>query len=139
MVDGAAGGWLAVTQSLDRFGEIAWLWLFSLLWVAGFDIIYATMDEAFDREAGLHSLPAKLGKCKALDAAAVLHAAALAALAILWRDQMHRSPVALVWLIALAALFVWQHAVAEKRPEFAFFKLNAAVGFVVFAFVFAGY
>lgn len=134
---GPLAGWIAATQSLHRFGEVVWLWLFSLLWVAGFDIIYATMDEQFDRETGLRSLPARLGTAPALRAAAVLHAAAFLALVILWREQL-RSPASLVWLIALAALFVWQHAIAERHPEFAFFKLNAAIGFLIFGFVWAG-
>src|SRR3989338_6695930 len=59
--------WTA-SKSLTDVGEVGWLWFFSVLWVTGFDIIYATMDEAFDRKAGLHSLPAKLGKVKALQA-----------------------------------------------------------------------
>src|SRR3989338_6394655 len=78
------GGWLAAARSLDRFHNVAWLWLFSVLWVTGFDIIYATMDEAFDRQAGLHSLPAAMGKRPALRVAALLHAIAFVTLALLW-------------------------------------------------------
>jgi 4-hydroxybenzoate polyprenyltransferase len=134
---GPLAGWLAASQSLERFNDVVWLWLFSLLWVAGFDIIYATMDEAFDRQAGLHSLPARLGKRHALNVAIILHAAAFLALVILWRDQL-RSPAALAWLVGLGALFVWQHAVAEKNPEVAFFRLNSLIGFFVFGLIFSG-
>jgi len=134
---GPLAGWLAVSQSLERFNDVVWLWLFSLLWVAGFDIIYATMDEAFDRQAGLHSLPARLGKRRALNVAAILHAAAFLALVILWRDQL-RSPGALPWLVGIGLLFLWQHAIAERNPEFAFFRLNSVVGFLVLGFVVAG-
>ena len=131
------GGWLAVSRSLEHLDGVEWLWLFSVLWVAGFDIIYATIDEAFDRESGLHSLPAALGKRRALLIAALLHAAAFLALVVLWRSQL-RSPLALVWLGAIGALFVWQHAVAARKPEFAFFQLNAIIGFLVLGFVVAG-
>lgn len=131
------GGWLAVSRSLEEFGQIAWLWLFSVLWVAGFDIIYATMDEAFDREAGLHSLPAKLGKPRALAIARWVHAAAFLALAQLWWTQLHGT-AAFCLLLAIGALFVWQHVVAERRPEFAFFQLNGLLGFVVLAFIWVG-
>jgi len=131
------GGWLAASKSLAALGEIGWLWLFSVLWVTGFDIIYATMDEAFDRKAGLHSLPAKLGKAKALQAARVIHAGAFLALAALWRTQLY-SPIAWLWLLAIGVLFIWQHAVAERRPEFAFFKLNGVLGFLVLGMVLAG-
>ena len=131
------GGWLAVSRSLERFGEIGELWFFSLLWVAGFDIIYATMDEAFDREAGLHSLPSRLGSRLALGVAALLHGAAFYLLYDLWRTQLGTA-ASLAWLAAIGALFLWQHAVAARNPEFAFFKLNGAVGFLVLGFVMAG-
>jgi len=131
------GGWLAAARSLERLRESGWLWLFSLLWVAGFDVIYATMDEAFDREAGLHSLPARWGKRRALAAAAAAHVLAFACLVMLWFQQGMAKP-ALAWLAALAGLFVWQHAVAGRKPEFAFFQLNAATGFLVLWCVVAG-
>ena len=131
------GGWLASSRSLTNLGEVGWLWLFSLLWVAGFDIIYATLDEAFDREAGLHSLPARLGRKRALGIAAVLHAAGFLALAALWATQLS-TPFALSALAAVGLLFVWQHAVAERRPEFAFFQLNGIIAFGVFGVVLVG-
>lgn len=134
---GPLGGWLAVSQSLAPFSRVAWLWLFSVLWVSGFDIIYATMDEAFDRQEGLRSLPARVGKRPALAIAALLHAAAVVSLALLWFTQLH-GDAALWWLAAIAALFIWQHAVAGRNPEFAFFKLNGALGFVVLGFILAG-
>ncbi len=122
---------------LSAIKEVSWLWLFSVLWVTGFDIIYATLDEAFDRQAGLHSLPAQMGKRPALRVAAVLHGAAFAALATMWLKQLY-SDAALWWLAAIGALFIWQHAVAEKKPEFAFFKLSGVLGFLVFGFVATG-
>jgi 4-hydroxybenzoate polyprenyltransferase len=139
------GGWLAAAaRSTDTAGnplghisEVGWLWLFSVLWVAGFDIIYATMDEAFDREAGVHSLPARAGKKRALWIAEALHALAFACLVFLWYGQL-RSPMALTWLAAIGALFIWQHAVAARYPAFAFFQLNGALGFLVLALVNSG-
>ena len=134
---GPLAGWLAASQSLHRFVDVTWLWLFSVLWVSGFDIIYATMDEAFDREAGLHSLPAKLGKRPALRIAALLHVGAFFSLCLMWFKQLH-TDVSLLWLFAIGVLFVWQHLVAERKPEFAFFQLNGLVGFLVFGFIVAG-
>ncbi|MBI4354579.1 MAG: UbiA family prenyltransferase [Candidatus Omnitrophica bacterium] len=128
------GGWLAAAQSFASFSDVAWLWLFSVVWVAGFDVIYATMDEAFDRKEGLHSLPARAGKASALRIAALLHAAAFMALVILQRDVL-RSSIGLPWLLAIAAILIWEHAVAPREPEFAFFHLNAVIGFLVFGFV----
>jgi 4-hydroxybenzoate polyprenyltransferase len=127
---GSLGGWIAGAQSLAGFGEVAWLWAFAVLWVTGFDVIYATMDEAFDRAEGLHSLPADLGRGPALAAAAALHAAALAALA-LWAAQTGRLQPGLPWLTAVMALLAWQHWLAPRRPDVAFFQANAPVGFLV--------
>ena len=134
---GPLGGWLATSKSLSAINEVGWLWLFSVLWVAGFDIIYATMDEAFDREAGIYSLPARVGSKRALRIAEAIHALAFACLVLLWHSQV-QSLLALGWLAAIGALFIWQHAVAARRPEFAFFTLNACLGFLVLAFVVTG-
>ena len=135
---GPLAGWVAAARSLTHVSEVRWLWLFSVLWVAGFDVIYATMDETFDREAGLHSLPARLGKRKSLQVAAVWHAMAVLSLYMLWLTALH-TPAAFAWLAAIGALLVWQHAVAERRPEFAFFRLNGVLGFLVLGFVLAGF
>jgi len=131
------GGWLAMSQSLAHFAEVRWLWLFSVLWVTGFDIIYATMDEAFDRGHGLRSIPAEAGKAPALTLAAALHAAAFLMLGALWANQL-KSPVSFAFLLAIGVLFIWQHLVAERRPEFAFFQLNGVIGFLVFGLVVTG-
>lgn len=134
---GPLAGWLAASRSPAYFAEVFWLWLFSVLWVTGFDIIYATLDEAFDRQAGLHSLPAQIGKRSALALAANLHGMALLSLYMLWLIELH-TLAAFVWLVLIGVVFVWQHAVAEKRPEFAFFKLNGLIGFLVLGMVIAG-
>jgi 4-hydroxybenzoate polyprenyltransferase len=49
------------------------------LWVAGFDILYACQDEAFDRAQGLHSIPASIGVDKALKLSFILHLISLTA------------------------------------------------------------
>ena len=134
---GPVAGWLAASKSPAQVSEVGWLWAFSVLWVTGFDIIYATMDEAFDRESGLHSLPARLGRGRALQVAEILHAAAFLCLYLLWRTQL-LAPASLWWLAGIGALFIWQHSVAARKPEFAFFHLNAILGFAVFGFVWAG-
>ena len=131
------GGWIAAGGSLARLREITWLWLFSVLWVAGFDIIYATMDEAFDRAAGLHSLPVRLGRRRALTAAAVLHGLAFLALTELWRHRL-TSLSSTLWLGAIGLLLVVEHLIAERFPEHAFFHVNSLLGFLVFGFVFTG-
>lgn len=44
-----------------------------LCWVSGFDIIYALQDDEFDKQENLHSIPAVLGRKKALTVSSLLH------------------------------------------------------------------
>ncbi|MEK7767872.1 MAG: UbiA-like polyprenyltransferase, partial [bacterium] len=83
---GPLGAWAAVRAAAGAplLADAEPLWLlvgFTVLWIAGFDVIYATLDETFDRRAGLHSLPAWLGAANALRVSGLLHAAAGGALA----------------------------------------------------------
>src|SRR5258708_4590058 len=77
------GGWMAVQKSFTDVGPVLWLGAFTFFWVSGFDVIYATMDEKFDRAHGLRSLPAQYGKEKAMQISAVLHLVAFACLLML--------------------------------------------------------
>lgn len=65
------GAWIAVRGEFGLFP--IFLSIILALWMGGFDIIYATQDELIDREAGLHSVPAKFGRVKALRIALVSH------------------------------------------------------------------
>jgi len=58
------------------------LFLAVTVWVAGFDIIYALMDLAVDREQGIASVPSRLGESAGRRLPAVLHVVMLAALAV---------------------------------------------------------
>ena len=75
---GPAGAWIAVR------GDFGWtpglLMLAVGCWIAGFDILYALADRDFDRAAGLHSIPARLGVTGSLIVSALLHAVTVAAL-----------------------------------------------------------
>ncbi len=66
------GAYMAATGKGDY-----WLpWAFSvvvMLWVAGFDVIYALQDEEFDRENKLNSIPVWLGRKGALQLSNTLH------------------------------------------------------------------
>ena len=89
-------------------------------WVAGFDIIYACQDTDFDRQAGLFSLPARLGVLGALRVAAGLHGLMLIVLAALPGLYPQLSLGVIYWtgLAIVAALVIRQHAIirtAEVR------------------------
>ncbi|MCR9294760.1 MAG: putative 4-hydroxybenzoate polyprenyltransferase [bacterium] len=102
-------------------------------WVAGFDIIYACQDADFDRQAGLHSIPAKFGVAGALRIAACLHAAMLIVLAMLplLFPQLSLGWLYLLTLAAVAGLILWQHAIVRpndlRRVGEAFFNINAII------------
>lgn len=130
------GAFMAVRQSFDDSAPALLLGAFTLFWVAGFDIIYATLDEAFDRANGLHSMPSRFGKAAALRVSAFLHLAAFAALAVLVLWRLRTVP-ALLLLGVTGLLLALEHR-QGRDVETAFFRINALLGFVVLALVMAG-
>lgn len=127
------GGWFAIRQTFQELMAPIVLGLFTFFWVAGFDIIYATADEEFDRQHNLFSLPARLGQQKALLISAVIHTLAFGCLVVLYFVAL-RSGVALLLLFACGALLFWEHK-KTADIELAFFKINAVLGFAVLLFV----
>ena len=125
------GAWLAVTGKFSLPPLI--LALAVLLWVAGFDLIYATQDHDFDRGEGLHSLVVKLGIEGSLRWAKWLHWMMLAVLAAFgWVAGLGG---AFFWSLAMiAGAIVFEHWTAAKRDlaaiNRAFFSSNAFVGVV---------
>jgi 4-hydroxybenzoate polyprenyltransferase len=133
---GPLGAWYAVQLDFRDFGNALLLCLFTLFWVAGFDIIYATLDQDFDRSRGLHSLPSRLGREGALRVSAAFHAAAFLLLLVLYWKAFE-GPLAALLLALIGALLVVEHRRASD-VDLAFFKINAALGFVVLGFVALG-
>ncbi len=125
------GAWLAVTGKFALPPLV--LALAVLLWVAGFDLIYATQDHEFDRSEGLHSLVVKLGIEGSLKWAQRLHWMMLAVLgAFGWCAGLRG---AFFWSLAMiAGAIVFEHWIAAKRDiaaiNRAFFSSNAFVGVV---------
>lgn len=79
---GAMGAWVAIT---GNFSPVIWpLGLGCALWVAGFDVLYAMQDIDFDRAYGLYSLPARLGRRRALMLSRLMHLAATLSFASLY-------------------------------------------------------
>lgn len=126
------GGWIAVRGDIQGLPLL--LSLTVLLWVAGFDILYALQDEDFDRGAGLHSLPARLGRARAMRLAAWLHAGAgLGFLCVGWLAGLGPLYFAAACLAAL--LLLAEHALLSPddltRLNHAFFTMNGLVGLVL--------
>jgi 4-hydroxybenzoate polyprenyltransferase len=129
-------GWVAVPQSLQNIIPGFVLGFFAMLWVTGFDIIYATLDEEFDRRENLYSLPSRLGKEKALRISGYLHALAFVVLAYIFAVYIQS------WLaapfLALAGLLLYLEHAKASDVELAFFKINIVLGFVILAMVVVG-
>ncbi|MBO0701207.1 MAG: UbiA family prenyltransferase, partial [Zavarzinella sp.] len=102
-----------------------------LFWVAGFDILYACQDADFDRQAKLHSLPARLGVRASLRLALVCHVFMLGLLGLLYAVTPEFGVVFLVGIIAVGVLLAYEHWLV--RPDDltgvnrAFFQVNAVV------------
>lgn len=125
------GAYLAVT------GQFAWLPVLYgaavLLWVAGFDVIYALQDEAFDQSHRLYSMPAHFGKKRALHLSEAMHVGtASLMMAAAWRLQ-NQLPEQTGWLLWVATgfflgLLIYQHLLVKpndlSRVNMAFFTTN---------------
>jgi len=132
----ALRGELVLTEPADLVPPVL-LGLAVLLWVAGFDIIYACQDVDFDVEAKLHSVPARLGVPVALRLAAGCHAGMIAALAALplLAPQLPFGTVYWCGIAAVAILLVYEHAIVQpddlSRVNVAFFHVNWIVSVVL--------
>lgn len=135
---GPVGGYFAIHPSIDwSILPVVWLFLFTWCWVAGFDIIYSTYDESFDKSEGLFSFPSRFGKKKALRYSGIIHIIAFFLLAGVYISAFAGSIIVGLLLLASGYLLYLEQAKAED-VELAFFKINAVLGFVVFAFVLIG-
>jgi len=129
------GAWIAVQAHFDLAPVL--LGVAVLLWVAGFDVIYATLDEAFDRQAGLHSLVVSLGARRSLAVARLLHVGTLALFLAFGLVEPALRLFYYLGLGLIAALLVYEHAVVRRHPDdprrinIAFFRVNAIVSTVV--------
>ncbi len=133
---GPLGGWFAMKGSFDQILTPILLSLFTLFWVAGFDIIYSTLDEEFDRKESLFSFPARFGKIRALRFSACFHAVAFGLLALLFLYSLG-SLIALPLLLLTGYLLYLEQKKAND-VEMAFFKINAVAGFCVFLMIVVG-
>jgi len=127
------GGWFAVSGTLDNIGTGLILPVFVLFWGTGFDIIYSTLDESFDRRANLYSFPSRFGKERALQISAGLHVLAFIALVVLFFHSL-KGFVAIPPLL-LSGLLLYLEQKKANDVELAFFKINIILGFNVFVMV----
>lgn len=132
------GAYLAVTGA---FAVLPILFSFAVVfWVSGFDIIYALQDEEFDRGQGLNSIPAALGKSKALHVSEALHV--LSAVCVLLAGWYgHFDWLYWVGTAVFAGMLFYQHSVVKpndlRRVNLAFMTANGIASVVFAIFVIA--
>ena len=125
---------ISVTDALPALS----LGIAVLLWVAGFDMIYACQDVEFDVKAKLHSVPATLGVVGALRLAAVCHLGMIAALVALpfLSPQLPLGWIYWCGTAAVAVLLLYEHAIVRPddltRVNIAFFHVNSIVSIGLF-------
>jgi 4-hydroxybenzoate polyprenyltransferase len=135
------GGYLAIA---GQWSQPVWVLLVLAAavasWVAGFDILYALQDQSFDREQGLHSIPASLGAERAVGISRGLHAVTVVSLGgvgigtgVGW---WYAAGVAVA-----AALLLYEHSLVKphdlRRLDAAFFTMNGVISIAFFVFVLA--
>ena len=130
------GAYLAVT---GQFALLPILFSFTVLfWVSGFDIIYALQDEEFDKLQQLHSIPAALGKAKALRVSELLHV--LSAICIVAAGLYgHFGWWYWTGIAVFIGMLIYQHSIVKtndlSKVNIAFMTANGIASVVFAAFV----
>ncbi|NMC37778.1 MAG: UbiA family prenyltransferase [Bacteroidales bacterium] len=130
------GAYISVT---GRFNLLPLIYSFMVLtWVSGFDIIYALLDEDFDRKNRLYSIPAATGKKRALIISSVVHFATFVLVVIAGLAGMGGI---LYWTGALifSLLLAYQHLIVKpgdlSRVTLAFQTTNGYASILLAFFV----
>ncbi|MBS1801574.1 MAG: UbiA family prenyltransferase [Acidobacteria bacterium] len=131
-----SAAWIAVRGSLDA--RIVVLTLAVLLWVGGFDVLYACQDFEHDRKVGLNSVPQAFGVEGAFWVARAMHFGMLGLLC--WLVVLFGlGKVAVAGVAVVALLLLYEHTIISpkdlRRMNAAFFTLNGVISVVFFGFV----
>jgi 4-hydroxybenzoate polyprenyltransferase len=126
------GAWVAIRGSID--GPALILGGAVLVWVAGFDILYALQDLDFDRSAGLHSIPVLLGVDGSLWTARICHLAMLGLLLGLF-TVLRLGGFFMAGILVTAAMLLYEHWLLKDgnlaKLDAAFFNMNGYISVVM--------
>ncbi len=130
------GAWIALRGDLTLTPLI--LGLAVMLWVAGFDVIYACQDAEFDKSEPLYSIPKRFGVAAALWISGALHLAMIGVLVwLLGREGL--GVLSFLGLAAVALLLAYEHSLVRpkdlSRVNTAFFTINGWISILLFAVV----
>jgi 4-hydroxybenzoate polyprenyltransferase len=131
-----AAAWIAVRGSIEP--RVLLLTAIVMLWVGGFDVLYACQDIEYDRSAGLFSVPAAFGLVAAFQIARVMHIAMVVLLFVMLH-VFGLGHIALAGIIVVTLLLVYEHSIVGpkdlRRMNAAFFTLNGVISVLLFCFV----
>jgi 4-hydroxybenzoate polyprenyltransferase len=130
------GAYLAVT---GVFALLPVLFSMAVIfWVSGFDIIYALQDVDFDKSQDLYSMPAWLGKAKALRVSELLHV--LSAACVLYAGIYgHFGWWYWLGVAVFSGMLIYQHAIVKpndlSKVNLAFMTANGIASVIFSIFV----
>lgn len=132
------GAWVALTGGFDW--PILLLSLALMTYIAGFDVLYACQDIAFDKKEGLFSIPARFGPAGALAVAAGLHLVSLAFFVWLF-FAFHMGTIYLGAVTLIGFFMLIEHRLVKpddlSRINIAFFHMNSLISITLFVGVLA--
>lgn len=127
------GTWIAVTGKLSVGVMI--IGLIQALWIAGFDIIYATQDYDFDIREGIYSIPAHFGVTKALNIAKFFHLLTILFLVILY-FFFPLGSIYFIGIFLISILLIYEHKLVSpgdlSQVKIASYSINQIIGPLLF-------
>jgi 4-hydroxybenzoate polyprenyltransferase len=127
------GAWIAIRGTVELPAVL--LGLAVLFWVAGFDVLYALQDLEFDRQAGLHSIPVRLGVSGSLWLARVFSLVMVGLLLAVYA-LLPLGGWFLAGVLASSLLLFYEHWLLRKgdltRLDMAFFTMNGYISVIIF-------
>jgi len=131
-----SAAWIAVRGSLDPRALL--LTAIVILWVGGFDVLYACQDFEHDRKAGLNSVPQAFGLAGAFWIARAMHLG-MAVLLFVLLHVFGLGMIALAGMVLVLVLLAYEHSIISpndlRRMNAAFFTLNGVISVVFFVSV----
>lgn len=129
------GAWIAIRSEIAAIPVI--LGAGVLLWVAGFDIIYACLDYEFDNRENLFSIPKVFGIKGALIVSIIFHIFTLGL--FYWAGVT--ADLGLLFLIGIlitAFCLLYEHWIVRpndlSRVNVSFFNINGTISIILFIF-----
>lgn len=134
-----AGAYIAVTGTLTW--PVALLSLMVFFWSSGFDILYSLADEEIDRAQGLHSIPQRFGRKRAMTIAGCVHLTEFVLTPLFVLQAGLTDFFGIAAGVFFLAMLIYQHAIISpkdlSRLNAAFFTANgiASVVFCVLVYL----